>query len=214
VQTSKGFKNFYFCPPCFIFAALFEHNLIHCDSMSKREPLVKIKISHLSQGQHHYRFTHAICDFRDAAFSDNVFSHPVETTVTIDKGLSDMSVTICVKTVAILECDRCLAELHRSISGEYRIFYAPAKSVHTQNLQDEVRLLGKNDFEIDLTDDVRDTLLLALPMKNVCEPACSHRTGTTSLANVAGRTTPETDWQQALSQISQKLNLQDRPKSR
>jgi len=169
--------------------------------MSKREPLVKIKISHLSPGQHHYQFMLAVADFQDAALSHTVFSNTVETKVTIDKGMSDMSVTIHVSTVVTLECDRCLA--------------APAKSVRAQDLQDEMRLLGKNDFEIDLTDDVRDTLLLALPMKNVCEPACSPSVGKVSFAAADRPSAPETEWQKALSQISQKLNLHsNRPKPR
>ncbi len=183
--------------------------------MSKREPLVKIKVSHLSPGQHHYQFMLAVADFQDAALSHTVFANTVETRVTIDKGMSDMSVTIHVSTVVTLECDRCLAALHRHISGEYRIFYAPAKSVRAQDLQDEMRLLGKNDFEIDLTDDVRDTLLLALPMKNVCEPACPPNVGKGSFAAADRPSAPETEWQKALSQISQKLNLHsNRPKPR
>jgi uncharacterized protein len=183
--------------------------------MFKRNPLIKIKILHLSQGQHRYEFTHAVTDFQDVALSTTVFSNPVKTTVTVDKGTSDMSVTLCVSTVATLECDRCLAPLHRHIFGEYRIFYASSRSVRACNLQDEVRMLGKNDFEIDLTDDVRDTLLLALPMKNVCEPACPPKAGLISFADENSSPLLETEWQRALHQISQKLNLYpNRPKTR
>ncbi|MCS7013988.1 MAG: DUF177 domain-containing protein [Chloroherpetonaceae bacterium] len=171
--------------------------------MHKGESLVKIKVSHLTQGVHQYRFHLQAKDFQSVAVSETMFPRPVEVRVTLRKGLSEMAVAIELETVATFECDRCLAAIEKRITGMYRIFYTQSGTRVAEELeQDEVRWLGKNDFEIDLTDDVRDTLVLAVPMKNVCEPTCQHlwfRDSTT-------KTEPEeTEWQRALSQLSQKL---------
>lgn len=176
------------------------------DGKVGREPLVKIKISHLSQGKHSYHFVLASTDFQDAAVSTKVFPNPVEVSLSLDKGLSGITVDIVVSSVAILECDRCLATLHRHISGEYRIFYSQAKSMQVEDWQDEIRWLGRNDFEIDLTDDVRDTLLLAVPMKNVCEPACMNQAELPSSHPEQSDSVPESEWQKALHQLKQKFN--------
>lgn len=178
---------------------------MNSEGKSKREPLVKIKISNLAQGTHRYRFVLASTDFQDAAVSAKTFPNPVEAAVLLEKGLSDITVAIVVSTVAAFECDRCLAALQRAISGEYRIFYAQSKTAQVEGLQDEMRLLGKNDFEIDLTDDIRDTLLLAVPMKNVCEPVCAHQVMPAANAGQSGSAS-ESEWQKALRQLSQKFN--------
>lgn len=175
--------------------------------MHRGDSLVKIKISNLAQGAHCYHFQLQAKDFQTAAVSEAMFPNPVAVKVLLQKGLSEMTVTIELETVATFECDRCLAVIEKRIAGMFRIFYAQsgasvAKEVRLE--EDEVRWLGKNDFEIDLTDDVRDTLVLAIPMKNVCEPECQHPFWHTSATSDAD-SSPDSEWQRVLSQLSQKF---------
>jgi uncharacterized protein len=70
-------------------------------------------------------------------------------------------------------CDRCTDEFERELKTPLEIIYAPIEQeaefedsgyLHTY---DATQL-----YEVDITEDVHDALLLAVPMKNLCREAC------------------------------------------
>jgi uncharacterized metal-binding protein YceD (DUF177 family) len=81
-------------------------------------------------------------------------------------------VTLSVETVAKLICDRSLEEFDEPISFEIQLEYIVdselAASQHgTLPERDEVRGIMPDALAIDVTEDVRQELALALPMKRV-----------------------------------------------
>ncbi len=76
---------------------------------------------------------------------------------------------------ATLECDRTLARFTQPIAGSYRILFAPESLARRPDTEEddceEVRLLDAAERTIDLTDAVRDTLLLAVPPRKVAPGA-------------------------------------------
>ncbi len=68
---------------------------------------------------------------------------------------------------ATLECDRTLELFKQPIEGTYSLFYVPPGVVVQREDVEEVRELRHSDRFVDLTDVVRDTLLLAIPMRKV-----------------------------------------------
>ncbi|MFQ5570115.1 MAG: DUF177 domain-containing protein [Rhodothermales bacterium] len=85
-------------------------------------------------------------------------------------------VTLQASAVATLECDRTLRPFDQSIEGAYRILYAPPSFAHDREEDgdgsyEEVGVFQPSDREIDLTEAVRDTLLLAVPARKVAPGA-------------------------------------------
>ena len=75
---------------------------------------------------------------------------------------------LTASAVASLVCDRTLVEFEQGIRGEYTVLYTTAEG---DEAVDEVRRLAASDEEIDITEIVRDTLLLAIPVRKLAPGA-------------------------------------------
>ncbi|PSQ96679.1 MAG: hypothetical protein BRD55_05205 [Bacteroidetes bacterium SW_9_63_38] len=71
-----------------------------------------------------------------------------------------------------LTCDRTLREYDQPVEGQYNLLFGPPSMVGQEGEEfEEVRPFRPSDKEIDLTDVVRDTLLLALPQRQIAPGA-------------------------------------------
>ncbi|WP_072714890.1 YceD family protein [Rhodothermus profundi] len=89
----------------------------------------------------------------------------VELQLTYEDGR--LLVQLWAGATATLECDRTLELFKQSIEGAYSLFYAPPGATVRRDDVEEFRELRASDRFVDLTDVVRDTLLLAIPMRKV-----------------------------------------------
>jgi uncharacterized protein len=81
-------------------------------------------------------------------------------------------VTLQATATAELTCDRTLQPYEQPVEGQYSVLFGPPSMVGQEGEEfDEVRPLDPSDREIDLTDVVRDTLLLALPQRQIAPGA-------------------------------------------
>ncbi|MEO0557328.1 MAG: DUF177 domain-containing protein [Bacteroidota bacterium] len=73
------------------------------------------------------------------------------------------------RATAQLECDRTLKMYGQPIEGSHAVLFVPpeASSEADGGDDDEVRVLADTDTHLDLTDAVRDTLVLAIPLRHV-----------------------------------------------
>lgn len=73
---------------------------------------------------------------------------------------------------AHLTCDRTLRAYEQLVEGDYSVLFGPASMVGREGEEfEEVRPLDPSDRKIDLTEVIRDTLLLALPQRRVAPGA-------------------------------------------
>lgn len=75
------------------------------------------------------------------------------------------------------ECDRCLREYQQPVQTRFSVQYEPTIDVHTGHTVDEIddeieRFLITERHEVDLTEPMRQELIVALPMVAVCGPDC------------------------------------------
>ena len=130
---------------------------------------MKVKISNLKDGVHTFDFVTSKMDCGlndDPRFPDSVF---VE--IRLQKFQQSFISDIHVKTRGSFQCDRCLADFFSEIENSERITYT-FDSELVDEAQSDIRLLNKNDFEIDFSKDVREVLYLAIPSKNICHEHC------------------------------------------
>lgn len=72
---------------------------------------------------------------------------------------------------AALTCDRTLQSFVQPLEGEHSVLFAAPGTVAGAEEHDDVRDLLPTDQHIDITDAVRDTLLLAVPQRKVAPGA-------------------------------------------
>ena len=84
----------------------------------------------------------------------------------------DLLFNLTVKGQGIFECDRCCDVFQKEIEGDLKIVYT-FDSAKAQGVEDdEIQLLPPGTSEIELTQDVVDALLLAVPVKKLCREQC------------------------------------------
>jgi len=116
-----------------------------------------------------------------------------------------LHVMLDAEATATLECDRTLVLFDQDVSGQHALYYAPPAFVdQLAEGNDDIRVLLPTDQEIDVTDAVRDTLLLALPARRIAPGAEAVELPTTFGAPAAEEDTIDPRWQALL-----KLKEQD-----
>lgn len=143
--------------------------------MHKGKALIEIRIAGLSNGIHEYSFTCTAQEFDDPSLTAPPFSGTIAVKVVAEKTDTEVVTDIETTVAAELNCDICLDPVHRQLTGRFRIFFIFGSPDGTEReCDEEYRILAPATTDIDLTEDVRETLLLSLPVKVTCDayPEC------------------------------------------
>ena len=71
-----------------------------------------------------------------------------------------------------LVCARCLMEFETVLSAPLERIVQREKTTSDEGASDEIKFIAPNADFVDLTSEVRDALLLALPIKPLCSEDC------------------------------------------
>ncbi len=127
--------------------------------------MLRIDIRSLDAGYHEFSLEPAPTDLglEPGAFRDMLVE------VGLDYEGKTALVIIKVSAIAALVCDRTLADFEQSVYGEYTVLFSSNQD-ESESVA-EVRNMSATDEELDITDIVRDTLLLAIPVKKIAPGA-------------------------------------------
>ncbi len=131
---------------------------------------MKIKIVHLSEGVHSFDFVETPQQLGVQA--DSPYAKDVDVHIEVDKRRRHLHVTGTVRAVAHFECDRCLETFDRVVEDHFDKVYSTDPDYVDRRVDDDLVFLSPNAVELDFTADVRDALLLAVPMKVLCRDDC------------------------------------------
>lgn len=129
---------------------------------------MKIQIGGMSEGTHEYRFHSTAADIglREG------FAGPVEVQAVVVKTGTQVAVNASVEATGAFVCDRCTAPFTLSLRPSFRMYYVmDATGMETLD-PSEVQVVPAGIPMIDLTDDVRQTILLSVPLKLLCREDC------------------------------------------
>lgn len=130
--------------------------------------MLRIDIRSLKPGVHELSLTPEAVDLD---MDPNGFSD-IHVDVRMDYSGRQLTVVIQASAKAVLQCDRTLVDFTKAISGSWGVLFAPPESIEQEDDgDDDIRPLLATDEEIDLTDIVRDTLLLAIPVRKIAPGA-------------------------------------------
>jgi len=129
---------------------------------------MKIQVAGLSEGAHPYSFKGLPADLGlPPEFRNEVTVH-----ATLEKSSGQFLLRASVSTSAEVACDRCVALFLQPLQSKYQMYYLWAEPEEDRYDPAEVQVLAAGQTVIDLTDDVRQTVLLSLPLKHVCREDC------------------------------------------
>jgi uncharacterized protein len=158
---------------CHVFS-VHSHKRGGAGTMTKKgEPhgrsAMELRISGLSDGDYPFDFTADANEIgADSLVGDVVFRG------TLRKFSHQFYVSGRASGSYLCECDRCLAETEREISTPVEIYFsALAEGQAGSDMDDaETRWLQPDQESIVLDDEVRQSLLLAIPLKALCREDC------------------------------------------
>ncbi|MEW6509556.1 MAG: DUF177 domain-containing protein [Bacteroidota bacterium] len=130
--------------------------------------MMKIQVGGLSEGLHAYRFTVAPADLGLGA----EFEEDVSVQATLEKTGNELLLKTTVATGAWWECDRCITRFRQGIGGGYQMYYVWEGNDTARFDPAELQVVSTGLTMIDLSEDVRQTILLAVPLKRVCREQC------------------------------------------
>ena len=129
--------------------------------------MLKIKISGLDNGTYTYDFEGDIGDIS----LEEPFCNKYKTKVVLSKYDDQMILEASTISDAEFICDRCLVPYKRIVDSNYKMVYLFMNEA-VASADSDITYLLRNAIYIDITDDVRDYLMLAVPMKKLCNEDC------------------------------------------
>jgi uncharacterized protein len=133
-----------------------------------RAASMKIQMGGLSEGVHQYQFAVAGADLHLGP----PFRHPVAVRANMERTGSQVFLTASAEATVTLTCDRCLAEFDTVLTPSYRMVYVFEETEADSFDPSEVQVISPSLSVVDITDDVRQTLLLTVPLKRLCNESC------------------------------------------
>ena len=101
------------------------------------------------------------------------FSDVIRVEVRVTTVGEDYLVEQRVESMGICECDRCGESFQRDFLGSVKSLYSFDATNIGDDDSDGVQLLSSSSQGIDLSQDVLDALVLAVPSKNLCREDCA-----------------------------------------
>lgn len=108
----------------------------------------------------------------DVGLDPDVFAD-LNVDVRLDQHEERTLVAFTARATATLECDRTAVEFEQPVEGTYAILFVLPEHFGGFDAagEDDIRALPQAGAPLDITDAVRDTLLLALPIRRVAPGA-------------------------------------------
>lgn len=128
---------------------------------------MKIKISGLGDGENKYNFISSASEIG----LDDDFDKEVKVDVILRKSIRQYYLDVECKAQKKSTCDRCLADFNLHIDCSFKLVYTYDQSFSDPDL-DDVKFLNFQDTEFEIDDDVRQMIMLNIPLKLLCSENC------------------------------------------
>jgi uncharacterized protein len=129
---------------------------------------MKIQVGGLSEGTHRYRFASPATEIG----LGKEFPRDAEVEATLEKTGNQFYLDAVVHATGAFQCDRCVAEFTVDLSPRLRMIYLWEGGDAAHFDPAEVQIIAPGSTVIDITEDVRQTLMLAVPLKLLCRDSC------------------------------------------
>jgi uncharacterized metal-binding protein YceD (DUF177 family) len=125
--------------------------------------MLKFKINEIEEGESEQDVTVASEDLALGVDSGDLF----DVRVAFNRSRTMIQVRLLVEGTLHLVCDRSLEPFEYPVQADYTVIFKPDVDEETEDDQVAVRRLNMPSNLIDITRDVRDTLLLTIPIRKL-----------------------------------------------
>ena len=129
-----------------------------------------INLAQLKEGNHIFEGKDSI---KSIGLDEKIFYGDVFTKAEVDKRGQNYYIKILSDAAGKFCCDRCLDDFNKKIISEAKIIYTENRTlVASTEKKDEIRYLRPENSDVDLSEDIRQILLLSIPVKILCSEEC------------------------------------------
>jgi uncharacterized protein len=130
---------------------------------------VKLKLRGLKDGEHVYSFNEPVEAY---GVDQELFSENLEYLIVINVQGKYYYISVSVKTLLKSTCDRCSKVYLKPYAIETKLIYTEDTTLDPEQLQDDLHYLPAGQDSADLSENIRQNLLLNLPVKYLCSKSC------------------------------------------
>jgi uncharacterized protein len=131
--------------------------------------MFKLFIANLKEGVSRQEFTATPAELELP--DDEEFKHEILIRLDIDKVGKSIFVVANLRTETELICDRCVEPFTSPVTEEYRLLFTSDPEMANDE-DDSTFLITETTNEVDMTEPLRETLMLGLPFKRLCRQDC------------------------------------------
>lgn len=124
---------------------------------------MQINISNLSEGEHEYDLSE---EAQKLGWSED-FTGQIDVHVTLGKSLNQLIATIQASVKGVFVCDRCARNFESEVKTTFHSVYSWEHDAE-QGVGDDFYVLAPDQNVIDISESVKEYLLLAVPFKRLC----------------------------------------------
>lgn len=131
---------------------------------------MKIHLPSYPRGVHHIRES---VEPAELDLDSATFAAPINVSITLDRHDPYLEFDIVVRSNIRSQCDRCLIDYDWELTNTGPMLYVLGRLPSGEAVDDPgIGYLPARASDVDLTQDVRDMILLALPGKRLCREDC------------------------------------------
>jgi len=127
---------------------------------------IKINIGTLNEGNEQIEL---FTDNKELGLPENFVKNDVSILLELYKTNHQLDVKIKISGFLKMECDRCLEEFNKPFETEAEIVYVQKTAREEDINEDYIRTYNPFMKTIDLTNDIKEMIILAVPMKKLPE---------------------------------------------
>jgi uncharacterized protein len=133
-------------------------------------PFMKLFLPAYSQGHH---LISEVIEPDEIDLNTSQFSRPIEVQIELDRHDPYLQLDYHTRTQVHRVCDRCLADYEFALGADGKLIFVLGQTSPARDSgEDEIHYVPADTQEIDLSVDLRDALMLSLPLKSLCRDDC------------------------------------------
>jgi uncharacterized metal-binding protein YceD (DUF177 family) len=128
--------------------------------------MLKVNVLNIEEGERIFNFC---VPSEEIGIDDPVFFDNINVDIAVTKSLQQIDFHIRLHTNVKVDCDRCLKPIILECNNDFKLVFKPA--IHKRDVsaaEDEIedfRFYNPDSKYLEITNDVRDYLMLGMPMK-------------------------------------------------
>jgi uncharacterized protein len=125
---------------------------------------IKINIGTLKEGSQQIELS---ADDNELGLERNLIKGNVDIILVFFKTIHQLDLKVIISGFLKMECDRCLDEFDKAFESGFEIVFVQKASRERVIDEDYIRTYNPSMQTIDITKDIKETIILSIPMKKV-----------------------------------------------